>query len=79
MDLNVYKALSAVLLFLVALLGACLARCAAQLSPRLVRLANASAGGVLLAVTLVHMLSESGEQLEGSGREISRLFKRDAP
>ena len=80
MELNVYKALSALLLFLVAFLGACLAGCAARLSPRLVRLSNAAAGGVLLAVTLVHMLSESGEQLEGPGREISRaLSHSDAP
>ena len=74
MDLDSYKLLSAILLFLVALGGCLLARKAAGLSPKLVRLCNAAAGGILVAVTLVHILPESAEGLEAVGKAMSTFL-----
>lgn len=70
MDLDSYKAISAVLLFLVALGGSVLSRYASGFSPKLVRVCNAAAGGILVAVTLVHMLAESSEDMEGDRKSV---------
>ena len=45
-------------------------RYTASLSPKLLRVCNAGAGGVLLAVVLVHMLPESSESLSAAGEKI---------
>ena len=74
MDLDSFKLLSAILLFLVALGGCLLARKASSCSLKLIQLCNAAAGGILVAVTLVHMLAESAEGLEAPGKAISSLL-----
>ena len=73
-DPDSYKLLSAILLFLVALGGALLPRKASKLSLAAVRLCNAAAGGVLVAVALVHLLAESVWALETPGRALSTLL-----
>ena len=74
MDLNGGKALCAGILFVVALAGAALSLFAASFSAKIVRVCNAGAGGILLAVTLVHMLSENSEELEQPGVKIAEFF-----
>ena len=77
------KIIGALILAAVALGGACLARWSAQFPTKVVRLCNAGAGGVLLAVVLVHMLSDNAETLQPVGEKIgqflggARLLKLD--
>ncbi|CAL1154460.1 unnamed protein product [Cladocopium goreaui] len=65
--LTTVKAVSAGALFIVALSGAALSKCVANFSPKIVRVSNALAGGILLAVTLVHMLADASDQMEEPG------------
>ncbi|CAE7829628.1 slc39a1 [Symbiodinium sp. CCMP2592] len=69
------KIVSSVILGIVALGGSILAKYTASLSTKLMRVCNAGAGGVLLAVVLVHMLSESSEGLTSAGESIYEFFK----
>lgn len=64
-------------LFLVAMLGAVLSKYASSFSPKIVRVCNAFAGGILLAVTLVHMLADSSEDLETPGVAVAAFFTGD--
>ena len=78
MNLDLYKALSGVLLFFVALGGSVLSRTASGFSPKLVRVCNATAGGILVAVTLVHMLADGSGDVEGPGIQIARFLSGQA-
>eukprot|EP00434_Breviolum_minutum_P034968 symbB.v1.2.030951.t1/scaffold3543.1/size54354/2 len=64
-------------LFLVAMLGAVLSKYASSFSPKIVRVCNAFPGGILLAVTLVHMLADSSEDLETPGVAVAAFFTGD--
>ncbi|CAE7886278.1 slc39a1, partial [Symbiodinium microadriaticum] len=68
------KIVSSVILGVVALGGSILAKYTASLSTKLMRVCNAGAGGVLLAVVLVHMLSENAEELTSAGESIFQFF-----
>lgn len=57
------KSYLAAALFVVALLGACFARCAAA-SPRNLKLAEAFASGALLNAALVHLLADASRDLD---------------
>jgi len=72
MELTTAKVVSAVVLFIVAL-----SKYAASFSPKIVRVCNATAGGILLAVTLVHMLAEASEQMEKPGVDIAVFLTGD--
>eukprot|EP00438_Fugacium_kawagutii_P003873 Skav215222 [mRNA] locus=scaffold341:199680:200564:+ [translate_table: standard] len=77
MELNTLKALSAVLLFFVALIGAALSKFASSFAPKIVRVCNALAGGILLAIVFVHMLAECSGELEEPGAAIAVFLTRD--
>lgn len=64
-------------LFLVAMLGAVLSKYASSFSPKIARVCNAFAGGILLAVTLVHMLADSSKDLETPGVAVAAFFTGD--
>lgn len=74
MELLALKWICAALLFLCALLSATLVLCLKRVSPRWMAICNAAAGGVLISVALVHMLSKSSDELGGWGRAIQRAF-----
>ena len=69
--------MSAGVLFIVALSGAALSKFAASFSPKIVRVSNALAGGILLAVTLVHMLADASDQMEEPGVAIAVFLSGD--
>jgi len=75
--LTTVKAVSAGALFIVALSGAALSKCVANFSPKIVRVSNALAGGILLAVTLVHMLADASDQMEEPGVAIAVFLSGD--
>ena len=75
--LTTVKAVSAGVLFIVALSGAALSKFAASFSPKIVRVSNALAGGILLAVTLVHMLADASDQMEEPGVAIAVFLSGD--
>lgn len=75
--LTTVKAVSAGVLFIVALSGAALSKFAASFSPKIVRVSNALAGGILLAVTLVHMLADASDQMEQQGVAIAVFLSGD--
>lgn len=77
MQLTTVKAVSAGILFVVALTGAALSKFAASFSPKIVRVSNALAGGILLAVTLVHMLADASSQMEKPGVAIAVFLTGD--
>ena len=77
MELSTVKGICAGVLFIVALIGAALSKFAASFSWKIVKVSNALAGGILLAVTLVHMLADGGEQLESPGVAIAAFFTGD--
>ncbi|CAE7413784.1 slc39a1 [Symbiodinium natans] len=78
MQPNTTKVVSSCILALVALGGSILSRYTAELSTKLVRVCNAGAGGVLLAVVLVHMLAENSEELGETGEAFYRCFRPSA-
>ena len=75
--LTTVKAVSAGALFIVALSGAALSKFVANFSPKIVRVSNALAGGILLAVTLVHMLADASDQMEEPGVAIAVFLSGD--
>ena len=75
--LTTVKAVSAGVLFIVALSGAALSKFVASFSPKIVRVSNALAGGILLAVTLVHMLADASDQMEKQGVAIAVFLSGD--
>ena len=75
--LTTVKAVSAGVLFIVALSGAGLSKFVASFSPKIVRVSNALAGGILLAVTLVHMLADASDQMEKQGVAIAVFLSGD--
>lgn len=77
MHLTTVKIVSGGVLFLVALLGAALSKYASSLSYKIVRVCNALSGGILLALTLVHMLADSGDQLRKPGVAIAAFLTGD--
>lgn len=77
MNTATVKLLCGGVLFLVAMLGAVLSKYASSFSPKIVRVCNAFAGGILLAVTLVHMLADSSEDLETPGVAVAAFFTGD--
>ncbi|CAK9095460.1 Zinc transporter 11 (ZRT/IRT-like protein 11) [Durusdinium trenchii] len=68
------KLISAAMIFAVALIGSALSRITSNLAPKVVRVINAGAGGILLAVTLVHMLSDNSGELDTAGTSIFKFF-----
>lgn len=75
--LTTVKAVSAGVLFIVALSGAGLSKFVTSFSPKIVRVSNALAGGILLAVTLVHMLADASDQMEKQGVAIAVFLSGD--
>ena len=75
--LTTVKAVSAGALFIVALSGAALSKFVANFSPKIVRVSIALAGGILLAVTLVHMLADASDQMEEQGVAIAVFLSGD--
>jgi len=69
---------AAVVLFALALMGSACVKCIASISSRLLLLANAVSGGLLIAVALVHMLSENSEGLEAWGKAVNANLGGDA-
>lgn len=74
MNVTVIKALCAAGLFIFGLVGTSAARVVKGTLPNLMALCNAVAGGVLIGVAVVHMLSENSEQLEGWGKQMMPAF-----
>lgn len=77
MQLTTVKAVSAGILFIVSLTGIALSKYASNFSPKIVRVSNALAGGILLAVTLVHMMADASGQMKQPGVAIAAFLTGD--
>jgi len=60
--------------FAATIAGAGLAKVVTRIPGNLVTYANASCGGILMSVAIVHMLSESAGELEGVGKTLNRAL-----
>mmetsp|Transcript_58810 Transcript_58810/g.167230 ORF Transcript_58810/g.167230 Transcript_58810/m.167230 type:complete len:316 (+) Transcript_58810:134-1081(+) len=74
MNVAVVKGIAIVAYLAVALVGGFGARWVAAVSPKWMQFCNACAGGVLVSVGLVHMLSENAEKLDGWGKSLASFL-----
>lgn len=82
MNLTLFKAVSAILLFIMSVIGCFLPLKISQISDTLMKVGNAFAAGILIATALCHMLADANGDLEeadppGLGVKINRFFNGD--
>jgi zinc transporter ZupT len=64
MNLNLFKAISAIILFVMSVVGCFLPLKIKQISDSLMKVGNAFAGGILIATAMCHMLADANGDLE---------------
>jgi len=74
MNLTLFKAISAILLFIMSIVGCFLPLKIKEISDSLMKVGNAFAGGILIATALCHMLGDANEDLEDAGIAINAVL-----
>jgi len=74
MNLTLFKAITGIILFVVAVIGAFLPLKVAQVSDSLMKVCNAFAGGILIAASICHMLADANGDLEDAGMAVNKFL-----